>query len=467
MSRRRLEDVFADLPPEWPHDPATELWDAVTSSGRKVVVLDDDPTGTQTVHDVPVLADWSVDALAAELLDCAPAVFILTNSRSLPATAAEALNRTIGQNLRAAAERTGRRFIVISRSDSTLRGHFPGEVAALEEGLGSTSDAWVLMPFFEAGGRLTIRDIHYVREGDDLVPAAETAFARDEAFGYRHSDLREWAEEKTGGRIKREQVTSISLEDLRTGGSEVVAERLVSSRQPVIIINAAAQRDLEVAVLALLHAEANGRQFLYRTAASFVQVRAGIASRALLTAQELVSPRGRGGLIICGSHVPKSTEQLRHLRELPGLRQVEIAVSELLDPTTRGRILTAAQEQIDTALAADNDVVVFTSRDYVGGGSAEQALSIGHSVSEALVSLVQTLTCAPRYLIAKGGITSNDIAVHGLQMKRGTVVGQILPGVPVWRMGEETRHPGLHYVVFPGNVGSPTALAELAAALKR
>jgi hypothetical protein len=69
MSRQSLEEALAALPPVWPGDPAAALREAISGSGRKVVAIDDDPTGTQTVHDVPVLADWSVEALAAELLD--------------------------------------------------------------------------------------------------------------------------------------------------------------------------------------------------------------------------------------------------------------------------------------------------------------------------------------------------------------------------------------------------------------
>ena len=45
-------------------------------------------------------------------------------------------------------------------------------------------------------------------------------------------------------------------------------------------------------------------------------------------------------------------------------------------------------------------------------------------------------------------------------MKRARVLGQLLPGVPVWELGDETKFPGLPYIVFPGNVGGPTALVE-------
>lgn len=210
----------------------------------KVIVLDDDPTGTQTVHSVPVLTVWDVDALAAELLDDAPAAFILTNSRALPPDPANALAREIGKNLRDAAAQTGkvfgRDFVVVSRGDSTLRGHFLGEVEALAEGMG----CWVLgvgndfpaletrlpasfsFPTLRRAGASPLATFTYIREGDKLTPVGETEFARDCAFGYQSSNLREWVEEKTDGQVPAASVVSVSLEDIREGGPERVAERL-------------------------------------------------------------------------------------------------------------------------------------------------------------------------------------------------------------------------------------------------
>src|SRR5439155_17973178 len=159
--------LLASLPPEWAEDLMPAIRNAVAASRRKVVVLDDDPTGTQTVHGVPVLTEWPVEALRAELADELQAFFILTNSRSLPPPAAGALNRAVARNLLAASKQTGRGFVVVSRSDSTLRGHFPAETDALGEVLGPF-DGVLLAPFFEAGGRHTIADIHYLAEGDWL-----------------------------------------------------------------------------------------------------------------------------------------------------------------------------------------------------------------------------------------------------------------------------------------------------------
>jgi uncharacterized protein YgbK (DUF1537 family) len=245
-------DPLACQPPEWPEDLLGHIQDRVHAAGRKVVVLDDDPTGTQTVHGVPVLTTWSVDAIARELENRFPAFYILTNSRSLPASTACAIGSEIGANLKQACRRTSAPVEVISRSDSTLRGHFPGEVDALKDGLGVSTHPCLLIPFFLEGGRYTIDDIHYVADGNQLVPAASTPFARDAVFGYRHSNLRRWVEEKTGGRVPAEQVTSIMLDDLRRGGPSRVARQLTAMTPDSYgVVNAASYRDLEVLVAAL------------------------------------------------------------------------------------------------------------------------------------------------------------------------------------------------------------------------
>jgi uncharacterized protein YgbK (DUF1537 family) len=396
-----------------------------------------------------------------------PACFLLTNSRSLSLAEAQALNTTIGHNLQEAARDVARRFVVVSRSDSTLRGHFPGEVEALAEALAQDFDAWLLIPFFQEGGRYTIDDVHYVAEGEWLVPAAETEFARDAVFGYQSSELRQWVAEKTGGRIPAQTVASVSLEDIRRGGPQQVMTRLMALPHGcVCVINAAHQRDLEVFVQGLLAAEAHGRRFLYRTAASFVPIRADIAPRPLLSPAELAMPASGGGLIIVGSHVPRSSSQLAALQSQPDVVSVEVQVQALLAETQYDAEVARVTQTIEQALRRDADVVLFTSRALVTGADAPSTLAIGQRVSAGLVAVVRALATRPRYLLAKGGITSSDIATQGLGVKRAMVLGQILPGVPVWQLGPETRYPGLGYIVFPGNVGGPQALAEVVLGLR-
>jgi len=466
-ARTLLADVLRSLPAEGTEDPGPAVLQALRAAPAKVVVLDDDPTGTQTVHGIPVLTEGSADSLRSELENDLPAFYVLTNSRSLPLPEARALNAEIGRNLKEAAARAGRRFAVVSRSDSTLRGHFPGEVEALAEAVGGGFDAWLLIPFFQEGGRYTVGDTHYVADGPALVPAGETEFARDAVFGYRSSDLREWVAEKTGGRVPASAVASVSIEDLRRGGPGRVAEKLASlSGGRVCVVNAASRRDLELFTAGLLVAEARGKRFLYRTAASFVPVRAGIPARPLLDPREVAGPGGEGGLTVVGSYVPKTTAQLEGLLGRPGIAAVEIDVARLLSEAGRSNAVARAAKGVDAALRRGEDAVVFTSRRLVTGADDASNLSIGRRVSDGLVDVVRAVEARPRYLLAKGGITSSDVATRGLGVRRAMILGQILPGVPVWKLGPETRHPGLSYIVFPGNVGGPGALAEVTAALR-
>jgi uncharacterized protein YgbK (DUF1537 family) len=338
-------------------------------------------------------------------------------------------------------------------------------------------DATILIPYFEAGGRYTLGDVHYVAEGEVLVPAAETPFARDAAFGYRSSNLREYVEEKTAGQVKAAEVASATLDDLRRGGPAAVTRKLLSlSGNSVGIVNAAAPRDLEVFVAGLMEAERQGRRFLFRTAAQFVAARLGLEPRPLwqpLGAAAFQPPsagrqesrpaeRRLGGLIVVGSYVPKTTAQLDTLLLNPKLERVEFSAADILRPERGAAELSRVLAQTNQSLAAGRDVVVFTSRKLITGQDAATSLDIGARISDALVEVVRRLEVRPRYLIAKGGITSSDLATKGLGIQRAMVLGQILPGVPIWELGPETKFPGLPYVVFPGNVGGPEALREVA-----
>ena len=426
MSEKRInkDNYLANLPPEWPVSLLPEIREQVKASQRKVVVLDDDPTGTQTVHHIPVLTEWPVEILRDELKNDSPAFYLLTNSRSIPLAEAQALNAEIGRNLVAASQQTNRDFAVVSRSDSTLRGHFPGEVETLAEAVGQDVDAWLIIPFFLEGGRYTIDDVHYVAEDEWLIPAAETPFARDASFGYRASNLRQWVAEKTAGQIPAETVASISIEDIRRGGPERVAEKLTAlTSGSVCVINAAGTRDMEVFVRGLLTAEARGKKFLYRTAASFVQVRAGLAPYPLLTQSDLVLPEAGGGLFVVGSYVPKTTSQVEALLAQPGLVHLEVDVQRLLDDKQGSDEIERAADQANQALSQGDDVVIFTSRQLITGADADSSLAIGQRVSEGLVAIIRAISTRPRYLLTKGGITSSDIATQGLNVKRAPGLG--------------------------------------------
>lgn len=468
MNRGAIDktSLFAALPPVWPEDPLPEIRSRLADTPRRLVVLDDDPTGTQTVRDITVVTAHDVDTLRAAFQSDDPGFFILTNSRALPESATRALHAEIAQNLLAAAGPTP--FTVASRSDSTLRGHFPAETDVIAAHLGSP-DLLVLAPYFEAGGRYTIGDIHYVAEGDQLIPASQTPFARDAAFGYHHAHLPAWVEEKTAGRVRADEVACIPLETIRSDGPDAVGRWLAAlPRGTIAVVNAAAPRDIEVVAAALLRLELAGRRVLYRCAASLVAARLGQPPHPPLPPEALQSdqPTDRGGLVVAGSYVPKTTAQIDRLCQRRDIEAVELDVPSLLDGLRRPATVSAAAARINETIRSGRDVLLFTSRALVTGTDAADSLRIGRSVSTALVETVRALEIRPRFLIAKGGITSSDIATDALGIRRARVLGQILPGVPVWRTGSETKFPDMPYIIFPGNVGDADALAEAVARLR-
>jgi uncharacterized protein YgbK (DUF1537 family) len=453
-----------------------------------LAVVDDDPTGTQTVHSVPVLADWSVSGLASVVTMDRPCFYILANTRALPRAEAAARAEEIGRNLQAAATEAGVGPLtaVVSRGDSTLRGHYPFETDALARGLGwgvkggrAARPTIVLAPFFKEGGRLTAGDVHYVagppQSGADgsakLTPAGETEFAKDKAFGYTSSYLPAWIAEKSSGAVP--EIRSISLDVIRRDGPEGVAELVtLAPAGSIVIANALVPRDMQVIALGCLKAElARGptRPILYRSAGALVAARAAIPARPLLTWSELAPRRNTGlaGLVVVGSYVSKSSEQLEVLlQECKWLAPVELQVSQLIDADSE----QASKEKervfnvLATSIAKGESAVLYTSRKVLQDDGAG-GLKIGANVNTAICEIVRRTLGSPTppaFLVAKGGITSNDVAVHGVGVRRAEVMGPIVPGVPVWRCGEETRAPGLAYVVFPGNVGAKDDLARVA-----
>ncbi|CAI5998030.1 unnamed protein product [Closterium sp. NIES-64] len=512
--------MLAALPPEWTGSLEVTRGGAEGKEGGQgeavlpvVVVLDDDPTGTQTVHGLHVLTTWDVETLKAEMAALAhtpnAAFFILTNSRALPTQQAAALTRTICSNVVTAAQQAGilssssggkdpgcRGITLILRGDSTLRGHFPQEVEAAEAALGKAVDAWVVCPFFLEGGRYTINDMHYVADGADrLVPAAQTEFAKDAAFGYSRSNLKQWVEEKTGGARSAADVASISIETIRGGGPSAVLKALMALHKgSVCVLNAASDSDLHVATAALRHAEAAGRSFLVRSAASFVSSLLSLPKLPPLGPPEWAQlllgggadgdcggegewgrklkrwgwlRSGMGGLIVVGSYVPKTSAQLEELLSRLGssLHVIQISAADVASDSWQGERREAAVAgmagEAERALREGSDVVIMTSRELITGSDAASSLEIGSRVSEAVVDVVKAISVRPKYILAKGGITSSDVATKALGVRRARVEGQAMAGVPLWRLDGASTFPDLPYIVFPGNVGSSSSLADV------
>ncbi len=452
--------TWDEITARYPLDPAVEKLAETQKRGSlpgKWVVLDDDPTGVQTVHDLPVYTDWKEDTLEEALREEGSMFYILTNSRALTAQESERLHRELMEDLVQASRVTGVPFRVISRGDSTLRGHFPLETDIIGSYLDRV-DGVILAPFFEAGGRFTVEHIHYVKQGDLMVPAGETEFAKDATFGYTQSDLTKYIEEKAE---RKEDVLCVPLEMLRKGDVEGVYELLSQANGRYIVVDALAPIDLKVFSLALHKALAEGASFVYRTAADFVKAVGGISDKPLLKAAEMKQKEG-AGIVIIGSHTQKTTAQLEALKTLEDLDFVLFDSDKVLEGTL-------AQETERVRLVAEEDIrkgitpVIYTRRTLLSlpEDTKEQALLRSVAISDALTAVVGTLMETPAFIVAKGGITSSDVGVKALKVRRAWVLGQAQPGVPVWQCGKESRFPGVPYIIFPGNVGQEDTLKKI------
>ncbi|MBB3126189.1 uncharacterized protein YgbK (DUF1537 family) [Paenibacillus rhizosphaerae] len=479
MDRLKLSDVIKAY--DYAFDPSvtSRLRKAIVNHPGTIIVLDDDPTGVQTIHGVTVVTGWDPEHIYRGFLTEEKLFFILTNSRGFTAEETRAVHREAVHNIIRVSRELNRPFILVSRSDSTLRGHYPLETETLREVIesetGTKIDGEIIFPFFKEGGRYTVQNTHYVENHGFLTPSGETEFAQDKTFGYHSSDLCAWVEEKTSGQFCARDVTAISLQELRAYDISGIAEKLISVRGfHKVIVNALDYGDAEVFCLALYEALEQGKHFLFRTAASFVRVFGGIQERPLLKAKELFQTSKlneaqsaaavAGGLIVAGSHTSLTTGQLQQLERRRNVAVVELNQHFAAEPEeVWRREISRASEQTVERLKESCTVVLRTRRERfdIDNGSKEDELRIAVRISAALTEVVSQLTVRPRYIVAKGGITSSDIGTKALGVTVAVVAGQIKPGIPVWICGEESKYPQLPYIIFPGNVGEETTLLDI------
>lgn len=424
-----------------------------------IVVLDDDPTGSQTVHSCLLLTRWDPETLKLGLQDRSPIRFILTNTRALPpAKAAEVTRSVCGALKEVMGELGWERALFVSRSDSTLRGHYPLETDVMAAELGPF-DAHFLVPAFFEGGRITRNSVHYLRVGERWIPVHETEFARDAVFGYHHSYLPDYVQEKTQGRIRAEQVVRLTLEQIRAG----CLERLLRLEGNVCcVVDGETQADLDRFAQDVWAALEQGKRFLFRSAASLLTALAQLPPQPVPPEEMGQFVRSdRPGVVIVGSHVQKTSQQLACLLQEPGIQGIEVEVRRLLEAGKEAELLPAILEQVHRAYGQGLTPVVYTSREEVGfdGANPEARLAFGQRVSRLLMAIVQGLPEGIGYLISKGGITSNNILSVGLNLPAVRLLGQIYPGISmVLTPADHPRFPNLPVVLFPGNVGEADTL---------
>ena len=423
----------------------------------KIIVLDDDPTGSQTVHSCLLLTQWDVANLQRGLHDDSPLMFVLTNTRGMGAAQAADVTREVCRNLKQALVGFNRPCLFVSRSDSTLRGHYPVETDVMAEELGPF-DAHFLIPAFFEGGRFTVDRVHYVRMGDKAVPAHETEFAQDSVFGYRNSDMALYVEEKTKGRIPAGEVQHFDLATVRAGSG---ARLMQLQNNACCVVDAEKQEDLNHFAEDLLRAAEQGKRFLFRSAASLLTALAKLPLQPIPAERmrEYV-PQGRAGAIVVGSHVKKTTAQLAVLLQQPGIAPVEVDVNRL--PQDDAAMMQEVLADIARAHGKGQTPVIFTSRVERQFPDTATRLQFGEQVSDFLMRVVHGLPPTLGYIISKGGITSNDMLSKGLAMPASRIVGQILAGCSVvLTPADHPQLPNIPVVIFPGNVGDENALATV------
>lgn len=445
------------------------LSQAMEGFHKKLVVLDDDPTGVQTVHDVSVYTDWEEESIRKGFEEKESMFFILTNSRSFSVEETTKVHQDIAARVAKVARELGQDFMIISRGDSTLRGHYPLETQLLADGLtkneGVVIDGEIICPFFPEGGRYTMDNIHYVKEQDNLVPAGMTEFARDKTFGYKSSDLTEYVEEKTEGKYHKEDCITISLDELNALDVQGIKDKLMSAQNMAkIIVNAVSYADLKVFCAALVLAMKAGKHYMARTAAAFTKVMGRISDQPLLGRAQLEGDTKNGGIVLIGSHVKKTTDQLNCLKELDGQADfMEFQVNTVFEENGLEKEVERTVKAAEEKILSGRTVVIYTSRQLLApeNMTPEEKLQISVKISNAVTSIIGKLSVKPKFIIAKGGITSSDVGTKALRVKKARVMGQVKKGIPVWMTGEESKFPGMPYIIFPGNVGEVSTLKEI------
>ena len=435
----------------------------IAANNKKIVVLDDDPTGVQTVHDITVYTNWDKDSIRQGFEEKNNLFYIMTNSRGFTAEQTTRAHHEIAAVVDEVSRETGREYIYISRSDSTLRGHYPLETKLLrddyEKYTGKKIDGEIMCPFFKEGGRFTIGNVHYVKYGDELIPANETEFAKDKTFGYTAATMPEYIEEKTGGEFKAADVVGITLEEIHNMDYDSIQAKLMAVKDfNKIIVNAVDYADVKVFCVAMYRAMRQGKLFMFRTAAAIVKVMGGVTDQPLLTREKMVQTEtSNGGVIVVGSHTDKTTRQLNCLKTLDNIEFIELDATLVRDEAAFEAEVQRCLDLENKCIAAGKTVCCYTTADT---GNKEDELRLSVRISDAVQSLVGRLSVTPSFVIAKGGITSSDVGTKALAVKKANVLGQIRPGIPVWQTGDDSRFPRIPYVISPGNVGEDVTLKE-------
>lgn len=435
----------------------------------KIIVLDDDPTGTQTVKNLNVYTSWEERYVRDGFESDNNMFYIMTNSRAFSEEKTIAVHKELTEVIDKVSKDLNQPYVIISRGDSTLRGHSYLEPKVLNEESEGGFDAVFYIPSFFEGGRYTYHGIHYLIEDDAFIPVSESEFADDSTFGFESEKMADYIVEKSNGEVDRDNVKHIDLDMLRGCDDAQLLEFFDSlSNFDQIVVDSVHDNDLAFFTSVLMdYLNREDKKFIFRTAASFVKSICATPGEVLESDQMVRKEDTQGGIAVVGSHVDKTTQQLNYLMNHSDIETIEFDVEEVRDEAGLKAYVTGLKKQIEDFIKEGKNAVVYTSRKLVKTEDREESLKISKRISESLVEIVSTLEIKPKFIIAKGGITSSDVATIGLGVKKARVLGQADKGIPVWLTSNEAKYPNMPYIVFPGNVGTEETLHAVYSKLNR
>ena len=440
----------------------------------KIVVFDDDPTGSQSVYGCPLILKWDEDTIVQALEIDSPLLFILANTRSMSSQGSENRTREICRSIKSVFQRESlnlRDVLVVSRGDSTLRGHGCLEPAILENELGPF-DATFHVPAFLEGGRTTVNGVHLLNG----IPVHLSNFASDQIFGYSTSFLPDWLEEKSHGSIASKSVLHLTIEQLQSAieTNQGIQDLMVFLRglsdNVLVVVDAQESSHLSIFANTIIKLMSEKR-FLFRSAASLISAFAELPSN-VYSRSSLVSLRLRDkdfklkpGIIIVGSHVVLADQQLHFLLKDSHLRGIEIPVKKIarvLEGSLPDILLEDLEimffSQVKKILSAGKTPVIYTTRGELQFASSSKRISFGLQLAELIARLVGRLSNDLGYVISKGGITTQSLLDKGFNLSMVELKGQIMPGLSMVCSHKNNGYIQFPIITFPGNLGDETTL---------
>jgi len=438
----------------------------------KFIVIDDDPTGSQTVNDCLLLLKWDYSTLVKGFESKTNLFFILANTRSLEENDAKSTIEEICKNLQLviASEKYEEEIIFISRGDSTLRGHNFLEPNTINSCLGPF-DATFHIPAFIEGKRLTINGSHFV----DQIPIDQTIFARDKIFGYETSNVKSILFQKSKSQINVDDIQNLFLSDLEILNNEennIVFKKLKNLKNNKHVILDVENYSQLKKFSSIIKKLTKQKKFLFRTAASFIssisEKKSDLKDDRFFSNLRIRNKRKTflPGLVIVGSYLELSTIQLKNLLDISECEPIELDVFEFFQITSlennqeqRNLFKNKFLREIRFSFEKGKTPVLFTSRKFMCLDYSEQ-FNFYNSLASFIAELVEDLKYEIGYLISKGGVTTNVILSNGLNADFVYLEGQILTGISVvtYILKNDEKLP---IITHPGNIGTKDSLVNI------